>query len=368
MINLSEIYKELKKDGQGEGGLHLESFLTMIRSKLESIHPIPEGQGDVKDQEFSKKEIASLLNFFIYLANDTNALELLTSPGPEDANKTIILGLFADDSGENQLDMALNKITSRIDQLLEFSREKGIISKELFDEITKNINIYAPKTSEEEVPDQNAESSLSDINLDTESPASQSDDKHKNIDDYREEYNKILTQEEEFAKELNEKEQNNLSPEKYSGIGASVEMILNENKEITGFRVLSVVENSHAQDLKLKEDDTLLLKTPVGINEINATVNKIRNLDFCDLYINKGDNKEDLKILDKPSPRRQFFSTNVNEDKITMISADKAGINKDKTVQVDRKLDFSNTTPTSSPKGADVTSSPRDNGVRPRYS
>ena len=323
MLGLYEIYNQSK--GRDTNLVDLQIFLTSIISKLESIQAIPAGKDDIKDKEFSKKEIALLLNFFIFLADCPNKLTSLASPGPRLARKDIISKLFVDDQGQSDDDAALKKISLRIDQLLEFSSEEGKISKELFDEITKNINIYAPKTSEEEVLDQNAVSSLSDISLDIESPASQSDDKHKNIDDYREEYNKILAQEEEFAKKLNEKEQNNLSPEKYSGIGASVEMISNTEGQITGFRVLSVVENSHAAALELQQNDTLMLRNPVYDNEINTIVNKIRNLDFSDLYIEKDDKgKSELKIPDKPSPRRQFFST---KGAIKMISADEAGIN-----------------------------------------
>ena len=319
MIDLYQIYKESQQGGQGEGGLHLASFLATISSTLLSIQPTIAGKDDIKDQEFSKKEIASLLNFFIYLADCPNKLTYLASPGPRSAQKDIISKLFVDDQGQIDDDAALKKISLRIDQLLEFSSEEGKISKELFDEINKNIDNYTPKTSAEEVLDQHAASSPSDINLKIESSASHSDDKHKNIDDYikdyMKEYNQILTQEKEFAIKLNEEEKNNPSPEKYSGIGASVEMMIGEKKEITGFKVLSVVKNSHAEALLgLKQGDTLLLDTPVNKDEINEIVNKIRNLDFQNVHIKKGD--QQLEISGEPSPRRQFFST---KDPIKMI-------------------------------------------------
>ncbi len=341
MIDLYKIYEELKKDGQVDGGL----FLISIQSKLESIKDIPAGKDDIKNQEFSKKEIASLLNFFIYLADCHNKLVSLSSPGPEDAKKDIISQFFVDDKGGIEEDDALKKISSRIYQLLEISGKEGKISKELLDEINKNINSYARQTSGGEVLDQHAASSLSEISLEIASPASHSDDKHKNIDYYRKQYNEILAQEKEFAEKLNEKEQNNLSREKYSGIGASVKMISNEEGEITGFKVLYVVTNSHAQALGLKQEEILQLYTPVNENIINATVNKIRNLNLSDLYIEKDNKKEKLKIPDKPLPRRQFFST---EDKIKMISADEAGI-----VTVARQLNFDGAvgTPGASPSG-----------------
>ncbi len=333
MIDLYQIYKESQQGGQGEGGLHLASFLATISSTLLSIQPTIAGKDDIKDQEFSKKEIASLLNFFIYLAGDTNVLASLLSPGANRAKKDIISKFFVDDTGEPQLDMALKKISSRIAQLLEFSSEESKISKELFDEINQNIDSYAHKTTGEEGFDQHAASSPLDISLEIKSSASHSDDKHKNIDCYIEEYKKILEKEEEFAKKLNEEEQKNLSPKKYSGIGASVEMISNEEGKITGFKVLSVVENSHAQDIGLKEDNTLQLNTPVNEDEINAIVDNIRNLDLSNLYIEKDGKTEKLEILETPSPRRQFFST--EECAIKMISADEAGIET-----VARKLDF----------------------------
>ena len=341
MIDLYTMYQESQQDGQVDGGL----FLTKIKSKLESIKDIPAGKDDIKDQEFSKKEIVSLLNFFIYLADCHNKLASLSSPGLKDAKKGIILQFFVDDQGGIEEDAALKKISSRIDQLLEFSSEEGKISIELLDEINKNINSYARQTSGEEVLDQHAASSLSDISLEIASSASHSNNKHGDINYYITEYNEILAQEEEFAEKLNEKEQNNLSPEKYSGIGASVKMTLNAEGKITGFKVLSVVKNSHAQVLGLKQDDTLQLNAPVKEDEINAIVHKIRNLDLSDLYIVKDDIRENLKIPGTPSPRRQFFST---KDKIQMISADEAGI-----VTVARQLNFDGAvgTPGASPSG-----------------
>ena len=357
MLGLYEIYSQNKVQN---ANLDLQTFLVTIRSKLESIRDIPADKDGIKDQEFSKKEIALLLQFFIFLAYSTNHI------GVNDVKRSQILGLFGDESGEPPLEMALEKISSRIDQLLNFSSEEGKISKELNSSISDFINNHLPKSSEQVSPDQETPSPKEidpqNVDFTIASPVSKSESKHEDIDYYMymEKYNQILTQEKEFAKKLNKKEENNLSPEKYSGIGASVEMISNENGQITEFRVLSVVENSHAQDLGLENEDILQLNTPVGINEINATVNKIRNLYFSDVKLTKKDGSSNTLTLNR-NIRRQFFSTNVNEDKITMISADKAGINKDKKEQVARELDFSiKETPKASPEKHATLASPPD--------
>ena len=65
--------------------------------------------------------------------------------------------------------------------------------------------------------------------------------------------------------------------------------MISNAEEITGFKVLSVVENSHAQALRLEKDDTLQLNTPVKEDEINAIVQTIRNLDFGNVKLTKKD-------------------------------------------------------------------------------
>lgn len=242
MLGLYEIYQRSQQKEQGDEGFHLETFLAIISSTLPFIQAIPAGQDDIKDQEFSKKEIALLLKLFIFLATSTK------HKGANEAKKAQIYRLFGDESGEPGLDMALKKISPRIDQLINFSSEEDKISKELNSSISDFISNHLPELSEQGSLDQETPSpeeiGPQDVDITIASPASKSKSKHEDIDCYIEEYNQILTQEEEFAKKLNKKEENNLSPEKYSGIGASVEMISNENGQITGFKVLSVVKIS----------------------------------------------------------------------------------------------------------------------------
>ena len=250
MLGLYQIYSKNKDQ---DDNLDLKIFLDIIRSKLAPIQDITADQDAIKDQEFSKKEIASLLQFFIFLAESTDHES--EKDIKKDIKKIQILGFFGDDSGEYQTIETLNNISSRIDQLLNFSSEEDKISKELNSSISDLISNHLTKLSEQGSPDQETPSpkktDLEDIHLTIASTASKSESKSENIDSYIEQYKKIIEEETEFATQLNQEQQNTLSPEKYSGIGASVEMISSENGQITGFKVLSVVDNSHAQDLGL---------------------------------------------------------------------------------------------------------------------
>jgi len=161
-----------------------------------------------------------------------------------------------------------------------------------------------------------------------------------NLKEYLKNNNELKVQKKlvvEYLEKLNQTVKDEALPELYHGIGAEVESVLNEDGDITGFKVTKVFDGGIAKNAGLKTGDTLNLQTVITKQndeefikdgkimnkELKDIIEQIRNLNISCFQENDGAVKKLQKsIHDKTSIEDNFFykTKNISFDDIKSAS------------------------------------------------
>ena len=161
-----------------------------------------------------------------------------------------------------------------------------------------------------------------------------------NLKEYLKNNNELKVQKKlvvEYLEKLNQTVKDEALPELYHGIGAEVESVLNEDGDITGFKVTKVFDGGIAKNAGLKTGDTLNLQTVITKQndeefikdgkimnkELKDIIEQIRNLNISFFQENDGAVKKLQKsIHDKTSTEDNFFykTKNISFDDIKSAS------------------------------------------------
>jgi hypothetical protein len=132
---------------------------------------------------------------------------------------------------------------------------------------------------------------------------------------------------EAYSKRLNQRVKTEAKPALYSGIGAEVESVLDSNgKNITGFKIVKVLDRGIAKDVERKEGNTIqgntiTLSKPIQkegnkefiergeiLNtELEKVIEQIRNLDLQSFKENDIVKKLQKSISDQTNKEKNFF-------------------------------------------------------------